>query len=137
MSFTFDENLADAVSRTRFFLLDTDEEYPLLTDEAIQTFFGLYGVDEGTAKLAVGLMNRFGNEPASVTVAGIGVTWGARFAAWQAVIADVRGFGIAGGTPTRGMKKYRVETRDPYHYPPNPYSDPPPPPNSDPPEEPR
>lgn len=118
MTFSYDANLGDAISRTRFYLLDTVDtaETPaLLSDEAIQNFFDLYGVDEGTAKLATGLMNQYGNEPSAVTVAGIGVTWGARLAAWQAVVADVRRYGILGGVPTRGMKKYRVATRDPYH----------------------
>jgi hypothetical protein len=117
MAFTFDPDLGDELSRTRALLLDTVESGALFSDEAIQNYLTLYGVDNGTAQLALILLNTWGNEPTSVTVEGIGVTWGARFAAWNKVISDVRQYGIIGGEPVAPVAhRYRIRRdHDRYH----------------------
>lgn len=120
MAFTYYDDLRDEVSRIRRLLLDTVEEGALLSDAAIANMTTLYGTDEGTAKLALMLMNEYAGEPTQATVDGVGVvTWGDRFKAWQAVIADVRAFGVTPRVPdpatTGAVRRYRVvDTTDPY-----------------------
>ena len=121
MAFTYFPTLPDNLSLVRFLLLDTVEtvETPaLLTDEQILRFHTLFGVDEGTAKLAEHLMTLYGNEPSSVSVAGISASWGDRFNAWQQAALSARRYGLTANPTTlvRGPKRFHIKTRDPYHY---------------------
>lgn len=116
MGFDYNPALTDAVSRTRFLLADTDEADALLTDEGIATFHTLYGVDEGTAKLAGGLLAHYGNEPDTVNLEGaVRVSWANRVAAWQRVIDDLRAYGSLGGMrPALTIGVGALVRRDPY-----------------------
>ncbi len=117
MAFTYDPNLPDTISRTRRLLLDTDEENALLTDEAILNYHRDYGVNEGTAKLALMLLNEYGSQPTTATVEGMNIVWGDRMKAWQQVISDVRVYGFDPDAPPAApntVQRRRIVSSDPY-----------------------
>ena len=87
MTFTYDPNLADPLSRARALLLDTSEPVMLFPDEAYNNYADLYGWDMGTANLAVIAKNKYGNMPTTAALEGLGsARWTDRMAAWQSVI---------------------------------------------------
>jgi hypothetical protein len=117
MTFSYDPDLGDVLSRVRALLLDTDGDNPLFSDEAIVNYHALYGVDEGTVKLARILQNQYANEPSQVVIPSLRVTWADRFNAWQAIIDDVRAFSLDPATVAAASKprRYRIENEhDPY-----------------------
>jgi threonine synthase len=86
VSASYDEELADDVSRVRFELGDTTvepETDALLSDETIEAVLAWKGYAAGVAFLAEGLITRFGQEPDSVRLpSGLTVSFRDRIAAW-------------------------------------------------------
>jgi hypothetical protein len=129
VTFSYDETLADPLSRSRAMLLDTSEPVMLFPDEAYNNYADLYGWDVGTANLAVIAKNKYGNMPSSATLDGLGgASWRDRMAAWDTVIAAALGGAVSGSTeplpdaegnipPDVAVQNMQVETvyvDDPY-----------------------
>lgn len=91
MAATFDPALTDALDRLRFRLGDTDTTNALLPDETITALLTLHSDDEDLAALALarGLIQRYAQEPTSVSVDGMSVSWGERVESWRALVADL------------------------------------------------
>ena len=119
MTFTYDPDLGDELSRSRALLLDTDAALPLFSDEAYRNYFDLFGVDAGTAQLATILLNKYGNMPTAANITGLGnASWGDRLDAWKSVVlAATEGAvsGVPGGEAAAGEpaynQPYRMEVR--------------------------
>lgn len=97
MTFTYNADLGDPLSRARAMLLDTAEASMLFPDEAYNNYADLYGWDQGTANLAVIAKNKYGNMPSSAALEGLGsASWRDRMAAWQSVIDAALGGAVNG-----------------------------------------
>jgi len=116
----YDANLPSAKDRVRLAVGDTDATNPLREDETINVTVLAYGEAEGSARLAESLAAQFAQEPDSVAVDGLTVSWRSRVSAWLELATRMRSQAAADAlvttarTQSRAAMRETVDTLDEY-----------------------
>lgn len=113
MSATYDPTLADAISRMRFALGDTNTAVALLPDATYTAVLAAQGGDEQAAAVALArsLIAREAQAPTRIVAPdGQSVEFGKRLAGWQALIDAAPS--TAGGASVGGMRMHRPARAD-------------------------
>lgn len=97
---SYDPTLPTPRDRVRFTLADTAEP-PLRTDVEYDALITLYGETEATVRMAESLASEYAQNPSSVNVGGVAVSYSTLVQNWQA-IAKKYGEGLAATRLTTG-----------------------------------
>jgi hypothetical protein len=102
VSFSYDEELTDDLSKARHVLGDTDSTAPLLSDETIEAVIGMYTpLAIGIAFLADGLAAKHARKPTSVGLpSGLRAEWAERVKYWRDKAIELRATGSLTGAAT-------------------------------------
>jgi hypothetical protein len=95
----YDPTQADAISRMRYKVGDTDNANPLEPDSTYQAVLDIHGEDLGVGVIAQGLAVRYSQKPSSVSTDEGTFVWNDRVRAWLTLAKTVQTtYGQAAGT---------------------------------------
>lgn len=100
----YSPSLADATSRVRFAVQDTDDAAPLLPEATYTALIGIHDDSEERATVAAAeaLLTKYAQQPDKVEITGaLKAEWSSRLAAWRALANGLRaqlGLPILGAT---------------------------------------
>jgi len=111
VAWSYDPGLPSAKDRVRLAVGDTDGANPLRQDETINALVLAHGEAEATAKLAEGLATQYAQQPDSVDLGGLAVTWKDRVKAWLELAARTRDEAAATAAAAGGATASLATTR--------------------------